>query len=302
MRTVFKGILDPLALIYDGEQFINIAYTLLNKQHFEATGYKGKLTSSNGEILDHYWIECFGYIVDYKLYRSISNKAPSGVFLSSEHPDYVYDGKVFPLSIVDESEIKKSQKTKNKPELPARSKQVAKIRRQYLELLLTGEYSITEILDKTDITDRQSAHRMIVYMRDIFDFHPNIEKRRSGNTHIGLYSLPIKYKERIQSITDAELTLRSERDKLVQKIKALANDGFDIKQIASTVDKSKRAVVCIFTQHKISVTKRKKSNLEQQYGLRISERDKNTIYSLLGKPKRNISTGFSTVSVDKSSN
>jgi len=203
MRTVFKRILDPLALISGGEQFINIAYTLLHAQYFEATGYKGKVTSIDGEVLERNWIECFGYIIDYNSYKSQGNKTLFGVFLSSEHPDYIYDGKVVPLSLVNDSEIKKALTTKNKPELPARSKQVAKIRRQYLELLLAGEYSITEILDKTDITDRQSAHRMIVYMRDVFDFHPNIEKRRSGNTHIGLYSLPIKYKERIKSITDA---------------------------------------------------------------------------------------------------
>ena len=81
-------------------EFSRIAFTKLYNNHLHADGFVGTVITPDGNIEGHYWLECFGYIIDYRLCAT-DNNAPFGVFKKDDHVSYNYDGlkiKISPLS------------------------------------------------------------------------------------------------------------------------------------------------------------------------------------------------------------
>lgn len=78
MLNEIKRIVSPaLHAPADQKTKVNIAYTLLHQQHFEADIKQGEHQSSTVEEL-HYWLECFGYVVVFNGVETVtvSKKTP----------------------------------------------------------------------------------------------------------------------------------------------------------------------------------------------------------------------------------
>ena len=59
------------------------AYTLLYTQHIDAKVMQGVYrpsTVDGKEKVPHYWLECFGYIIDYRSTSIVGDSAPHGIF------------------------------------------------------------------------------------------------------------------------------------------------------------------------------------------------------------------------------
>ncbi|MCG7550973.1 hypothetical protein [Pseudoalteromonas sp. Of7M-16] len=72
MINEIKRIVSPaLHAPADQKTKVNLAYTLLHQQYFEADIKQGKHKSSTVEDL-HYWLECFGYVVVFNGTKAVT--------------------------------------------------------------------------------------------------------------------------------------------------------------------------------------------------------------------------------------
>jgi hypothetical protein len=91
------GQLDGAAVECDG--FVRLATTVLQHLGIPHRVFRGSVTSPNGRIPYHYWIEVDGLICDYRARMWLGPDAPHGVFAPSLSWKYIgVEAQIPPLS------------------------------------------------------------------------------------------------------------------------------------------------------------------------------------------------------------
>lgn len=106
MRLTIRDIISHIDIAPVGrESFARLAYTLLHEQHLQADYCIGTLKPSTVDgqpPAQHVWLECFGYVIDFRASEHGFDNALSGVFTHEEAllNGYEYEGtatKIKPL-------------------------------------------------------------------------------------------------------------------------------------------------------------------------------------------------------------
>lgn len=106
MRRTLRDIIQHLdSAPVERAGFSRLAYTLLHEQHLQAEYCTGTLQPSTVDgrpPAEHIWLECFGYIIDYRAKEHGFDDALVGVFTYEEAllNGYEYEGvetKIKPL-------------------------------------------------------------------------------------------------------------------------------------------------------------------------------------------------------------
>lgn len=90
----------------DSHSLARLAYTELYRQKIDVSFCVGEVTPStvDGQKLsNHAWLECCGYIVDYRAAKKLEQDAPHGFFTVREALDHglIYNGKQVKISPLD---------------------------------------------------------------------------------------------------------------------------------------------------------------------------------------------------------
>lgn len=99
LRDIINHVIDAPV---DCHAFSRLAYTMLHEQHIQAEFFVGEVRPStvDGAASSNYaWLECFGYIIDFRLNKTLGEDAPVGIFTREEaHANgYIYEGKAEPI-------------------------------------------------------------------------------------------------------------------------------------------------------------------------------------------------------------
>ncbi|MCG7545453.1 hypothetical protein MHM93_14825 [Pseudoalteromonas sp. MM17-2] len=88
MKRTIKDIIEPaINAPVECDGFSRIALRLLYDQHIEAKLMRGTLynISEPAKSIDvHFWLECFGYVVDYRAECWLGKGAPHGIYTPEE--------------------------------------------------------------------------------------------------------------------------------------------------------------------------------------------------------------------------
>lgn len=90
LRTLLDQY-DSCDLECDG--MTRVIHTVLADNNIEHQVVFGRLSLGSGVVNPHLWIECEGYLIDYRARMWLGANAPHGVFQASDHPEAIYQGR-----------------------------------------------------------------------------------------------------------------------------------------------------------------------------------------------------------------
>lgn len=108
MKAVIHKMLKHLeSAPVESHSFSKLAYTALYNNRIDVRFVVGSVTPStvDGKPITNYaWLECLGYIVDFRATKQISGDAPHGLFTHEEAQSlgFIYNGKEQVISPLDD--------------------------------------------------------------------------------------------------------------------------------------------------------------------------------------------------------